>query len=211
MPALRPSPSWVRPLSAAPLAAAAVLAAVLPAATANAAAAPKPEITVTPAENLASGTEITVKGSGFEPGTLLFVAVCDSKKPLGSACDTGNYAKATTADDGSLSTKLKVVPVFGDTDCAKTSCALMTNDPANPRSTRNYVSAPITFASGGATSGAPAVAPSASGRTTPAAATDDDGGGSGGMLLVGGAAAIVIVAGVVIFLVRRGRSSTTGR
>lgn len=83
----------------------------------------------------------------------------------------------------------------------------MTNDPANPRATRNFVTAPLTFAG---STGKPAGAPSRSSRPA-AAATEDDGGSGGTMLLVGGAAAVVIVAGVVIFLVRRGRSSPAGR
>ncbi|NVI92780.1 neocarzinostatin apoprotein domain-containing protein [Actinomadura sp. BRA 177] len=198
MPSSRPRPTWARPLSAVPLLAAAVLAASSPAA---AAADAKPEITVTPSENLAAGTEISVQGTGFEPETLLFVAVCDSAKPLGSACDTGNYAKATTGADGTLSTKLKVVPTFGDTDCAKTSCALMTNDPADPKSTRNYVTASLTFTGGGG-----AAAPAAE----PAAAKEDEG-GSGGILPAGGAVAVVVVAGVVFYLVRRARSAPADR
>ncbi len=146
MPSSRPRPTWARPLSAVPC----WPPPCWPRAPTAAAADAKPEITVTPSENLAAGTEISVQGTGFEPETLLFVAVCDSAKPLGSACDTGNYAKATTGADGTLSTKLKVVPTFGDTDCAKTSCALMTNDPADPKSTRNYVTASLTFTGGGA-------------------------------------------------------------
>lgn len=203
MPTLRPCPAWARPLPAVPVIAAAALALAAPA---YAAADAKPQITVTPAGNLASGTEITVRGSGFEPGTLLFVAVCDSGKPLGSACDTGNYAKATTGTDGSLSAKLKVVPLYGDTDCAKTSCALMTNDPANPRSTRNFVTAPLTFTGGGGgAASTPAAAPSGK-----AAAAEKDEGGPGGTLLIGGAVAVVAVAGVVFFLVRRSRSTPAG-
>ncbi|MEU8803840.1 neocarzinostatin apoprotein domain-containing protein [Spirillospora sp. NPDC048819] len=207
MPAPRPALAWARPLSAVSLFAAAALAPALPALTATASAAAKPEITVTPSENLADGGEISVRGSGFTPGTLLFVAVCDTAKPLGGSCDTGNYSKATTGDDGSLSTKLKVVQVFGDTDCAKTSCALMTNDPANPRDTRNFVTVPLTFAGG--TSGAPTAASTPAGQAAPAAREDD--GGSGGMLLAAGAVALLIVAGVVVFLVRRGRPASAGR
>lgn len=206
MPAPHPRPRWARPLSAVPVLAVALLAAS-PLTAAAAAADAKPEITLTPSGDLTPGAEITVRGTGFEPGKLLFVALCDTGKPLGSACDTGHYAKATTGADGSLNTKLKAVASFGDTDCAKASCALMTNDPADPRSTRNYVTAPVTFTGGGS---APAAAPSAKAAAAEDGATGDDDGGSG-MLLAGGAIVVVVVAGVVLFLVRRGRSSPAGR
>ncbi|MFI0349106.1 neocarzinostatin apoprotein domain-containing protein [Actinomadura sp. 9N407] len=202
MPAIRPVPAWARPLAAS-LLAAALAPATLATTTASASAA-KPELTVTPSGDLAAGTRITVKGTGFEAEKILFVAVCDSKKPLGAACDTGNYAKATTGADGSLSAKLKAVPVYGDTDCTKTSCALMTNDPADPTSTRNFVTVPLTFAGGGGASGAPAVAASPPAQAVPAAKKDE---GSGTTLLVGGAIAVLVVAGVVILLIRRGRSA----
>ncbi|WP_433360051.1 neocarzinostatin apoprotein domain-containing protein [Streptosporangium sp. CA-115845] len=177
----------------------------------EAAAAPdKPKLTASQTEDLASGTEITVTGKGFTPKTTLFVALCDTKQPPGKACDTANFARVTTDADGGLETTMTPGAVFGPTDCTVTTCALMTNDPANPRDTANFTQLPLTFAAAAPSPAASSVAPAETpavvpSSTTPAAspvASDEDGGTSVPLIVV---IAVVLLAVIVttIFLMRR--------
>ncbi|WP_214316870.1 neocarzinostatin apoprotein domain-containing protein [Nonomuraea sediminis] len=172
-----------------------------PAAAANA----KPELTASQSSDLTAGTEITVTGTGFTPKTALFLAVCDTKQPPGKACDTGNFARATTDGDGKLEVKIKPVATFGATDCTATTCALMTNDPANPRDTHNFAQLAITFAAAPASPGSPAAQqPAASPVVAPAAADD---GGSNTLPLIGVGIVVVLLVVVAIVLVRRRRTA----
>lgn len=172
-----------------------------------AAAGAQPQLTASQSADLASGSEITVTGTGFTPKTALFLAICDTKQPPGKACDTGNFARVTTDADGGLEAKIKPVATFGATDCAATACALMTNDPANPRDTRNYAQLPITFQ---AAQAAPSTAPSPPAAAqqpvaSPAAAAEEE--SSNTMLIVVlGIAAVLLITGAVV-LVRRRRTA----
>lgn len=174
-----------------------------PAAAANA----KPELTASQSSDLTAGTEITVTGTGFTPKTGLFLAVCDTKQPPGKACDTGNFARATTDADGKLEVKIKPVATFGTTDCTATTCALMTNDPANPRDTRNFAQLAITFAATQASpAGSPGSPPAQQPAASPAMAPAGNG-GSNTLPLVGAVIVVVLVIAVAVVLVRRRRTA----
>ncbi|MEU8249673.1 neocarzinostatin apoprotein domain-containing protein [Nonomuraea sp. NPDC048916] len=172
-----------------------------------AAAGTQPELTVAPAEGVAPGGEVTVTGAGFTPETVLFLALCDTGQPPGKACDTGNFARVTTGADGGLKAKIKLAATFGTTDCAATTCALMTNDPANPRDTRDFAQAPVTFAAPAAATSAPAASPptSAPAASPAAAAETTDDGGPDTLLVAGIAVAVLVLIGVAVLLVRRRR------
>ncbi|GLX02559.1 neocarzinostatin apoprotein domain-containing protein [Microtetraspora sp. NBRC 16547] len=167
----------------------------------------KPKLTASQSADLTPGTEITVTGTGFTPKTTLFVALCDTKQPPGKACDTGNFARVTTDAEGRLETTMTPVAVFGSTDCAATTCALMTNDPANPRDITNFTQLPLTFAAGAASpaaSVAPAEPPASAPESTPstASAAADDGGAPSVVLIVVIAVVLLVVAVAVVLFVR---------
>ncbi|MFE3454206.1 neocarzinostatin apoprotein domain-containing protein [Nonomuraea sp. NPDC059194] len=183
-----------------------------------AAAGAQPELTASQSADLSSGSEITVTGTGFAPKTALFLAICDTRQPPGKACDTGNFARVTTDADGRLEAKVKPVATFGATDCTATACALMTNDSANPRDTRNYAQLPITFQAAQAT---PSTAPSSPAATqqpatqqpaaqqpaaSPAAAAEEESGSNTMLVVVLGIAAVLLITGMVV-LVRRRRTA----
>ncbi|MEV0970826.1 neocarzinostatin apoprotein domain-containing protein [Microtetraspora glauca] len=187
----------------------AITFAIAPPLAGEAAAAPaKPELTASQSTDLAPGTEITVTGTGFTPKTTLFVALCDTKQPPGKACDTGSFARVTTDADGGLETTMTPAAVFGSTDCTATTCALMTNDPANPRDTANFTQLPLTFAAAsGATESPAADSPPTSPATTtdaaPSAATDDDGGIPLPLIVVIAVVVLAGIGGAITFLRRR--------
>ncbi|MEV4244234.1 neocarzinostatin apoprotein domain-containing protein [Streptosporangium canum] len=169
-----------------------------------AAAGAQPQLTASPSADLSSGSEITVTGTGFTPKTVLFLAICDTKQPPGKACDTGNFARVTTDADGRLEAKIKSVATFGATDCTATACALMTNDPANPRDTRNYAQLPLTFQAAQAT---PSTTPNTQRpAVSPAAAAAEEGGPNTMLIAALGIAAGLLIVGVVV-LVRRRRTA----
>ncbi|GGT16853.1 neocarzinostatin apoprotein domain-containing protein [Nonomuraea spiralis] len=183
----------------------ALTCALVAAAGPAAATAAGPELTASQSTDLSPGSEITVTGTGFTPKTALFLAICDTKQPPGKACDTGNFTKVATDTGGKLEAKIKPAATFGATDCTNTTCALMTNDPANPRDTRNYAQLPITFATAqGAPSSAPGTPAAQEPAASPAAAPAADDSGSNTMLMAGiGIAAVLVVAGVVVVVRRR--------
>ncbi|WP_067177761.1 neocarzinostatin apoprotein domain-containing protein [Microtetraspora niveoalba] len=170
-----------------------------------------PELTASRSADLTSGAEITVTGSGFTPKTILFVALCDTAQPPGKACDTGNFARVTTDADGGLETTMTPEAVFGSTDCTATTCALMTNDPANPRDTANFARLAVTFAApatpapGSAPPATPAQGPAASAVPSAGAAAPDEAGGlSAGLVAV--IAVVLLVLGVAALLAVRRRA-----
>lgn len=155
----------------------------------------QPKLAASKSADVSSGSQITVTGTGFTPKTTLFLAICDTAQPPGKACDTGNFARVTTDAGGGLEATIKPVATFGATDCTATTCALMTNDPANPRDTSNYAQLPITFQ--------PVQAVEASIAPRPVAVIEES--GSNTPLIVGLAVALLIVG--TILLVRRRRTS----
>ncbi|WP_433413038.1 neocarzinostatin apoprotein domain-containing protein [Microtetraspora malaysiensis] len=188
-------------------------AVTLPLAMGTATAAAKPKLTASQTTDLTSGTEITVTGTGFTPKATLFVALCDTAQPPGKACDTGNFARVKTDGEGRLETTMTPVAVFGGTDCTVTTCALMTNDPANPRDVTDFTQLPLTFAA--ASSPAPSAAPvesAASGGTSAPAASsaassatsDEDAGPSVLIIVITVIVILVLAAAVVLFVRRRG-------
>ncbi|WP_433346752.1 neocarzinostatin apoprotein domain-containing protein [Microtetraspora malaysiensis] len=196
-----------------PAALAVAFAVTLPLAAGTATASAKPKLTASQTTDLTSGTEITVTGTGFTPKTTLFVALCDSAQPPGKACDTGNFARVKTDAEGKLETKMTPAAVFGGTDCAATTCALMTNNPANPRDVTDFTQLPLTFAaaSSPAPSAAPvesaAPAPAPEGSSAPAASSatsDEDTGPSVLTIVITVVVVLVLAAAVVLFMRRRG-------
>lgn len=197
MPRTRPRS---RRLATLPAAAAALLLTAVP----HAVAQPGPTLTVPQASSVAAGKPLTVTGEGFTPDTLLFVTICDPKQPPGRACDMGDFAQATTDGSGKLTATLTANATFGTTDCTTTACAVMTNDPAHPRETRNFAQAPIVFAGSSPTAAGPS--PSASPSNSPAQRQNtDESGTNAGAIVVGVAvaASALAIAFVLVLLVRR--------
>lgn len=119
------------------------------AATVAPAHAVAPTVTATPANGLAyGGQQITVTGSGYVAGTELYVSVCDTAKPPGSACDLPDAAQVTVAGDGTFSTPLMAKGSFGTTDCLDGTaiCGVVTSNKNNGADPAAYGSTHVTFA-----------------------------------------------------------------
>lgn len=164
-----------------------------------------------------SGGEVTVTGSGFEPSVGLFVVACDPSVPKGGACDMANFQQPQTDADGSFQVTLKVVPKFGQTDCAKTPCGIQTSKVGDGANRTQERTVPIGFAGGVApVAGWPGVgsADADPGDTaTDSAGASDDGqqdsadedSGSSMPLVIGVIAAVVVIGAAVFVIARRRR------
>ena len=101
-----------------------------------------------------AGQQVTVKGTGYVAGTTLYVTVCDTAKPPGSACDfsPANFAEATVDASGAFTADITAKGSFGApgpaTDCLDgvATCAIVTSNKINPGDFASYVTLPITFA-----------------------------------------------------------------
>jgi len=74
------------------------------------------------------GDKVRVKGANFQPGTELFVALCDANVANFAACDFDNVQQVTVDDLGTFMTDLHVRAAFGDVNCLAegTACAIQT-------------------------------------------------------------------------------------
>ncbi|WP_343868724.1 neocarzinostatin apoprotein domain-containing protein [Dactylosporangium roseum] len=167
------------------------------------AAAATPKLSAKSSGLNAAGEMINVTGSGFAPNTGLYLALCDSAVPNGGACDLTNFKQITTNGSGGFSASMKVVAKFGTTDCATAKCVLMTNEPANPRSTTNVATLAVSFAAG-------APRPSANTSATPLPTEVTAGQAETGSRLtvawiMGGLALVAVAAGVLLY--RRSRAT----
>lgn len=118
----------------------AALATVAPAAPAEAApGAAAPAISVSPSTNLdPNGAFVVVRGSGFIPGTQLFVMQCRSTSTDDHTCNSVGLRKVTTDAAGAFTANaMRVVANFGATDCLRTTCAIKTSAVSNHANDRS--------------------------------------------------------------------------
>ncbi len=91
------------------------------------------------------GDKLHVTGAGFKTDIQVFVAFCDPSKPAGGACDMGNFGMVDIKPDGTFETDLKVVAEFGNTDCMKVGCAVMTSRVGQGADRTQEAYAPVMF------------------------------------------------------------------
>jgi hypothetical protein len=61
-----------------------------------------PKLTVTPSINLTNGKVVTVSGTGFVPGDLVFVVECLRTSKDQTGCNISNVAAATITESGTM-------------------------------------------------------------------------------------------------------------
>jgi hypothetical protein len=85
-------------------------------------------VSVSPAHDLdPAGQIVVVRGSGFRPGTALFVMECRASSAEDHTCNSVGLQKVTTDANGSFATRLSVVGRFGATDCLQVPCGVKTS------------------------------------------------------------------------------------
>jgi hypothetical protein len=85
-------------------------------------------VSVSPAQGLdPAGQIVVVRGSGFRPGTALFVMECRASSAEDHTCNSVGLQKVTTDGSGSFATRLSVVGRFGATDCLQVPCGVKTS------------------------------------------------------------------------------------
>lgn len=75
-----------------------------------------------------NGDTVQVSGTGFQPGSAVYVALCDPTVANFGACDLDNAVEATPDASGSFSLPLAVRGSFGTTNCMPggAACAIRT-------------------------------------------------------------------------------------
>ncbi|HWJ61282.1 MAG TPA: neocarzinostatin apoprotein domain-containing protein [Acidimicrobiales bacterium] len=144
-----------------------------------------------------AGDTVTVEGADFQPGTELFVALCDANVANFAACDFDNVQEVTAApnpsadkalgDPGTFAVDLEVRAAFGDVDCLAegSACAIQTWAVSGGDGSEE-VTLPVSFAGGTTTT---TVDPG----TTPDAGTT----GTGSLPRTGAGTAGLVIAGLL--------------
>jgi hypothetical protein len=72
-------------------------------------------ISVDPSASLSDGQTVNVTGSGFTPGSIIFIGQCKSATES-TACDLGSVTGTTATADGTISSTFTVHSGFDATD-----------------------------------------------------------------------------------------------
>ena len=91
-----------------------------------------------------AGESITANGTGFQPNTNLFLALCDTAVPAGGACDMTNFKQVTTDATGAFSQAIKVGSFTG-TDCLVKACGLQTSKVGAGADASQTATLPLSF------------------------------------------------------------------
>jgi hypothetical protein len=162
---------------------------------------PDPTITASKTTGLdPAGDTVTVEGAGFQPGTELFVAVCDANVANFAACDFDKVQEATVAtssadraagDAGTFAVDLDVRASFAEVDClaAGTACAVQTWAVSGGDGSEE-VTLPVSFTD-------EAVTTTTTAATTPTDTTSSGSASSGSLARTGTETAGLVLAGLL--------------
>lgn len=116
------------------------------------ASAAGPAITVTPNTGLVAGQSVSVAGTGYAPGLVLFAIECLATATSITGCDTASATPVTESSTGTFTQAFAVVtgPV-GSGTCGTSSTDLTCIIEVADQAQTNTSAAPITFATPSAT------------------------------------------------------------